>query len=94
VSYVCNTAARTLTRYQGYALTANQTSIDTDAELAALTPAANVGRIANNVVACTIVYSPGTTARSGLVTIGITVRDAATNEEVRLLHQIHVDNVP
>lgn len=91
ISYVCNTATRTLTRYQGYALTAAQTAIDTDAELTAL---AAPSRIATNVVACTMTYDPGTSARAGLVTIGLTIRDPTTNEEIRLLHQVHVDNVP
>lgn len=94
VSYVCNKAARTLTRYQGYALTATQTAIDTDAELAAATPVTGVARVADKISDCTIDYAPGSTERAGLVSIGITVRDAATNEEVRLLHQVHVDNVP
>ena len=91
ISYVCDTAARTLTRYQGYPLTAAQTSIDTNAELGALATGA---RIADQVQSCTLLYEPGTNVRGGLVTIGLTIRDAATNEEVRLLHQVHVDNVP
>lgn len=94
VSYVCNKATRTLTRYQGYPLTAAQTAIDTDAELAAATPVTGVARVADKISDCTIDYAPGSTERAGLVSIGITVRDAATNEEVRLLHQVHVDNVP
>lgn len=95
VSYVCNSSTRTLTRYQGYPLTAAQTSIDTDAELTAITPASGIARVTSDVTApCVIRYEPGTSARAGLVTIGITVRDATTGEEVRLLHQVHVDNVP
>ncbi|MFL6649305.1 MAG: type II secretion system protein, partial [Sulfurifustaceae bacterium] len=94
ISYVCNTATRTLTRYQGYPLTAAQTSIDTDAELAALTPASGVAKVTTDIAACVLLYDPGTSERAGLVTIGITVRDASTGEDVRLLHQVHVDNMP
>lgn len=94
ISYVCNTATRTLTRYQGYPLTAAQTSIDTDAELAALTPASGVAKVTTDIAACVMLYDPGTSERAGLVTTGITVRDASTGEDVRLLHQVHVDNMP
>lgn len=95
VSYICNPAARTLTRYQGYALTSNQANIDTDAELAAMTPAAGIGVIADRIaVPCRFGYTPGTDTRSGVVTIEIALRDPVTNESVRLLHQVHVDNAP
>lgn len=94
VSYVCNTATRTLTRYQGYPLTAAQTSIDTDAELTALTPASGIAKVTSDISACTVLYDPGTSTRAGLVTLGLTIRDPATAEEVRVLHQVHVDNIP
>lgn len=91
ISYVCNTAAGTLTRYQGYPLTDDQTTINTDAALGALTQGALV---ANNVTACTMRYEPGTNQRGGLVTIGLTIQDGGTGERVTLLHQVHVDNAP
>jgi MSHA biogenesis protein MshO len=93
VSYVCNTATGTLTRYDQYGLTANHSAVDTDAEL--LAAGARAALVANQVTApCTITYQAGTSARAGLVTIGLVVQDAASGESVRLLHQVHVDNVP
>lgn len=91
IAYVCDQSAGTLTRYQGYALTADQTAIDTNAELGALTAGA---RIADKVTSCTMIYSPGTTMRAGLVSIALTLTDPDSGERIRLLHQVHVDNVP
>lgn len=91
ISYVCDTAARTLTRYQGHPLTAAQTAVDTNSELSALTAGALMAR---NVVSCEMEYQAGTTERAGLVIIGLTIQDPDTNENIRLLHQVHVDNVP
>jgi MSHA biogenesis protein MshO len=92
VSYICNAAARTLTRYQGYPLTAAQANIDTDAELSALVAGAMVAD--RTTAPCRFGYTPGTDTRSGVVTIEIALLDPATNESVRLLHQVHVDNAP
>ncbi|MBI3898108.1 MAG: prepilin-type N-terminal cleavage/methylation domain-containing protein [Gammaproteobacteria bacterium] len=89
ISYVCNTATQTLTRYQGYTLTAAQTSIDTDTELGALTTGA---RVADKIAGCTLLYDAGTDERGGLVTIGLTLTDSG--ESVKLLQQVHVDNAP
>lgn len=91
ISYVCDSAARTLTRYQGHPLRTPQTLVDTNAELSALAPGALMAR---NVVSCDMEYQPGTTERAGLVIIGLTIQDPDTNENIRLLHQVHVDNVP
>ncbi len=90
VTYLCDTAARTLTRYDGYNLTAAQ--IDTDVNL--LAAGATSALVANNITACTIDYQTGTSLRAGLVTLALTVSDVATNERIRLLHEVHVDNVP
>lgn len=92
VTYVCDTVAGTLTRYDGYALTADQTTIDTDAEL--LAAGATSALVANNITGCIINYQTGTSVRAGLVTLALTVSDVATNESIRLLHEVHVDNVP
>lgn len=93
VTYLCDTAAGTLTRYDGYPLTADQTTIDTDAELSALAGVQSA-LVANNITACTIDYQSGTSVRTGLVTLALTVADVTTNERIRLLHEVHVDNVP
>ncbi len=93
VTYLCDTTAGTLTRYQGYTITSNHALMDTDAEL---TAAGGVGsRVAQKVVACRFTYQSGVSSRAGLTTMELTIQDSATpSEPVRLIHQVHVYNVP
>jgi MSHA biogenesis protein MshO len=86
VSYVCSAGANgNITRYWNYPITAAQQS----------TPAgATTALLSTPVTVCNISYSPGTNQRAGLVTLDITVADAASGEQVRLLYQVHVDNSP
>lgn len=88
VSFVCNTGTGTLTRYDGYAIGPVQPT--------AASPPPVAGRIlADNVVACSIAYDPGTLTRAALVTLSLTLADpAAPAERVRLFQQVHVPNVP
>ncbi|MDD2759883.1 MAG: type II secretion system protein [Methylomonas sp.] len=84
VTYRCNTAARTLLRYAGYAITEEQTD----------SPAGAAGQLlANNLVSCAFAYSSATATRSGLVTLQITLADSS-GEATTLIHQVHVDNAP
>jgi MSHA biogenesis protein MshO len=81
VTYRCDTATGRLLRYSSYAIAASQPN-----------PPGVDGRLqANKIAACAFSYQSGASSRSGLVTVAITVTDAA-GESVRLLHQIHVDN--
>jgi len=48
---------------------------------------------ADKIASCHFTYTTGTATRSGLVTLEITLTDAA-GESVQLLHQVHVDNLP
>lgn len=89
VTYLCNPLARTLTRYRGYTIAANQSDRDSDAEL--MGNGATRSLMADEIAACTMTYTPGTAARAGLVTLQFTV---GTGETVSLLSQVHVDNVP
>ncbi len=87
VSFVCTAGANgNITRYSNYPITAAQQ----------VTPAGatNTALLSTPVTACNFSYSPGTNQRAGLVTLDITVADAASGEQVRLLHQVHVDNAP
>jgi MSHA biogenesis protein MshO len=86
VSYVCSAGANgNITRYWNYPITTAQQS----------TPAGGTSALLSTpVTACNISYSPGTNQRAGLVTLDITVADAASGEQVRLLYQVHVDNSP
>ncbi|MCF6251250.1 MAG: type II secretion system GspH family protein [Methylococcaceae bacterium] len=46
-----------------------------------------------STLTCIFNYDPGSSTRSGLVTIEITLTDEA-NESANLIHQVHVDNQP
>jgi MSHA biogenesis protein MshO len=92
VTFLCDTSGGTanITRYDGYTYTLDQTAVDSAGELiaAGATPAL----LADNVTACRFTYAPGTPQRGGLVTLDLTV--SKDGEQVRLLHQVHVDNAP
>lgn len=95
VTYLCNTATGTLERYDGYEIRQDQADVDTDTELMAR--GARRARIGDLVRGCRFTYRSGTTQRAGLVTLELTIEDSDVNnqtEQVRLLHQVHVYNVP
>ncbi|BCR06396.1 MSHA biogenesis protein MshO [Desulfuromonas versatilis] len=85
VSYVCDPAAGTLTRYSGYPIgspTANTTSF----------PAGSGALVAEHVTNCGFSYAPGTSQRAALATLTLTIEEQG--EKVSLLHQVHVVNAP
>ena len=57
-------------------------------------PSSTPALMADNIGNCAFTYDAGSPLRSGLMTLDLTITDAATSESVRLLHQVHVDNVP
>ena len=57
------------------------------------TPANGEIQAKSNSISCVFTYDPGTNTRAGLVTLTITLRDEA-EESVKLMHQVHVDNMP
>jgi MSHA biogenesis protein MshO len=88
VSYLCDTAAATLTRYSGYTIASTQS-----ASAAVLTAAgASAALVASNVAGCQFVLSAGTAQRNGLATL--TLQIAQSGESVQLLHQVEVVNAP
>jgi MSHA biogenesis protein MshO len=89
VTYLCNPLARTLMRYRGYTVAADQSTRDSDVELMAA--GATRSLMADEIAGCTMAYAPGTAERAGLVTLQFTV---GTGDTVSLLSQVHVDNVP
>ena len=87
ITYRCDTTTGRLERYQGYTIALAQP----------VTPVSTPARVADLVTSCRFTYSPGTTARSGLVTLDLTLTDPNVNgqqEQIRLLHQVHVYNIP
>ena len=84
VSYRCDIAAGTLTRYSGYGFNAVQPDPPSGGTSAVL---------ARNVTACAFSFNAGAVAaRYALVTLQISLtRDGET---VSLYHAVHVDNLP
>lgn len=88
VTYRCDTSAalargRVLFRYQDYAIQAAQP----------IPPAVTPAVQSNYLSACTFSYNSGSSTRSAIVTIALTMTDDA-GESVNLIHQVHIDNQP
>ncbi|MES2024950.1 MAG: prepilin-type N-terminal cleavage/methylation domain-containing protein [Pseudomonadota bacterium] len=90
VTYACNLAVGTLTRFDRYGIQAAQ---PLNANAAPLSGAAN-GLLATNVTGCAFNYATLANVRSALVGITLSMRRDASSGEVTLFHQLHVDNTP
>ena len=93
VTYLCNTTTGMINRYSRYAITTAQRNSE-----AAFTGIA-ASAVASSVSACQFDYAQGTASRAGLLTLAITMTrtdptSSLPSESVRLLHQVHVENVP
>ncbi len=88
ITYLCDLSGQTLTRYTGYAIAQTQ---PTSPGVAPLSLAASA-LVTNHVGGCGFSYQPGTSQRAGLLTM--TMQIAQAGEQVRLLHQVHVENAP
>jgi MSHA biogenesis protein MshO len=89
VSYVCDTAAGTITRYTGYSIAAAQPAPPIGATSVAL--------IAENVTGCIFDYSANVAPQIGLLTLRVTLAKTISGggtETVNLYHAIHVSNLP
>ncbi|HME40753.1 MAG TPA: prepilin-type N-terminal cleavage/methylation domain-containing protein [Steroidobacteraceae bacterium] len=88
VSYLCDTAAGTLTRYSGYAIASAQ-----PVSAATLAGAgATSALVAADVGGCQFTYSPGTAQRNALATLSLQITQSG--ESVQLLHEVQVVNAP
>jgi len=88
ITYLCDLTGQTLTRYSGYAIAQAQPTAPSAAPLSSAASAL----VTDHVTACTFTYQPGTSQRAGLVTMEMQIAQAG--EQVRLLHQVHVENAP
>lgn len=90
VTFAC--VGNTLWRYSGYNKQAAPQP--NDITIAPLKDATSKARLANGVDCLTppFIYAAGATQRAGLVTLRLTL--SSTDENVTLLHQVHVQNVP
>lgn len=88
VSYICDTGARTLSRYAGYPIGANQPTLAT-------LPAATARVLSDKVIDCAFEYDPGNASRAALLTVRLKLADSdAPGETISLFQQAHVPNVP
>ncbi len=92
VTYLCDLSQGSIRRYQGYNIRAAHTSVDSHAELKAQTNSAEDALLVDQITACRFSYLPGTPTRNSLVSIEITVQ--AQGEQITLLQQAHVSNMP
>ncbi len=84
VSYRCDTAAGTLTRYSGYGFAAIQPDPPSGGSAAVL---------ARHVTGCSFSYdTPPISVRYALVTLRLQL--STNNETVALYHTVHLDNLP
>ena len=90
LAYVCDLVAGTLRRHTGYPITADQSNVDSDAELLALGASAHL--LADGLTDCDFAYQAGSATRDGLATLRIEL--SRGGEPVSLLTQIHVQNLP
>ncbi len=84
VSYVCNTGTGDIYRHSAYGYSAVQNA----------TPAGTADLLVQHVSACQFDYAAGTSSRFGVVSLRLTIRDAASAEQISLVEQVHVDNAP
>ena len=88
VSYLCDTAAATLTRYSGYTI-----AIAQSASAAALSAAgATAALVAANVASCQFTLTTGTAERNALATL--TLQISQNGQSVQLLNEVQVVNAP
>jgi MSHA biogenesis protein MshO len=90
VSYLCDAAGGTLTRYDSYAIAQDHAARDSAVEL--LAAGASASLMADRVASCSFSYAPGTAERAGLLSLELNV--STQGESINLLSQVHVDNVP
>lgn len=88
VTFACDTSARTLTRYWGYAMSSAQPTTFVGASSAL---------IADNVTGCNFDYTANVAPQIGLLTLRLTLSKSlpgGATETVSLYHAVHITNVP
>ena len=83
ISYICNPATGRLRRHDSYGFNLVQPTA----------PGGNSVSVVAQLLGCNMTYVIGTSQRGGILSIEISVGDGS-GENVNLLHQVHVENVP
>lgn len=84
VSFVCDPGLGTIQRYQSYPVATVQTT----------SPAGSEALLVNGVTSCSFNYSSGTPTRGGIATLHIRLTHPQLQEQVDLVQQVHVQNLP
>lgn len=88
VSYLCDTAAGTLTRYSGYTISSPQ-----PASAASLSAAgATAALVAADIAGCRFTLTAGTAQRNALATLALEL--IQSGESIQLLNEVQVVNAP
>lgn len=88
VTYGCSGSV--MTRYQAYAIDADQNNTSPPS-------GGTSAQIAGNVVSCAFDYNPNVSPQIGLLTLRLTLAKARSDgslERVSLYHAVHVSNIP
>jgi MSHA biogenesis protein MshO len=83
ISYICNPATSSIVRYSGYGFYNPQQIPPTGA---------TSDDLVTRIISCNASYTPGTAQRGGIISLNISLGDSGEN--ISLLHQVHVVNVP
>jgi MSHA biogenesis protein MshO len=95
VTYLCNPSLRTITRYWGYTIVANQ-----PVTVAALTSGSGAASalLASGIQSCNFAYGTTDQISNAIVDLQISLQatssDNGTSGTVGLFQQVHVDNTP
>lgn len=88
VSYECNTTTGRINRHEDYTITSAQ----------ALVPGGTTNVLAANVSSCIFRYSQGSGSRNAVLTIELVIsqfnQSIGADENIRLVNQIRVPNIP
>lgn len=86
ISYICDPTSSSMLRYSGYNFVVAQPTV------AANFSGGVSGPVVTRLTGCTMTYDPGTSQRGGMVTVTINI--GVAGEEITLLNQMHVVNLP
>lgn len=86
VTYLCDTAAGTLMRYSDYTISATQPTNPAAAPLATAASALVTGKL----TACSVDTTTSVVRNRGIATVTLTLSE--DNEQIRLVHQVPLDN--
>lgn len=99
VTYHCDESSQNIRRFASYTATSSQ---PTSRVAAPLSSASHSSLLIDNILDCNFVYQAGTPERAGVLTMTLLVGDNIDSdsdgtfdgEQIRLMHQIHIRNVP